>query len=62
MCLASFAVNYDVFITTENLGDDTQKFTNDGIQKSTQNYSNKIQLHRGLGTMRKCKKEVILRT
>ena len=64
MCLASFAVNYDVFIATDdfNLGDDTQKFTNDGIQKSTQNYSNKIQLCRGLGTMRKHKKEAILRT
>ena len=63
MCLASFAVNYDVFIETDdfNLNDDTQKFTNDEIQKGTQNYSNKIYLHRGLGTMRKCKKEAILR-
>ena len=64
MCLVSFAVNYDVFIATDdfNLNDDTHKFTNDAIQKSTQNYSNKIQLHRGLGTMRECKKEAILRT
>ena len=55
MCLASFAVNYDVFVATDdlNLNDDTQNFTNDGIQKSTQNYSKKIQLCRGLGTMRK---------
>ena len=63
MCLASFAVNYDVFVATDdfNLNDDTHKFTNDAIQNSTQNYSNKIQLHRGLGTMRKHKKEAILR-
>ena len=63
MCLASFAINYDVFVATDdfNLNDDMQKFTNGGIQKSTQNYSKKIQLHRGLGTMRKCKKEAILR-
>ena len=63
MCLASFATNYDVFIATEDfdLNADTQKFTNDGIQKSTQNFSNKIQVHRGLGTMRKYKKEAILR-
>ena len=64
MCLASFAVNYDVFIATDdfNLNDDMHKFTNDAIQNSTQNYSKKIQLHRGLGTMRKHKEEAILRT
>ena len=44
-----------------NLNDDMQKFTNDGIQKSTQNFSNKIQLHKGLGTMRKHRKNAILR-
>ena len=62
MCLVSFAVNYDVFIATDdfNLNHDTHKFTNDAIQKSTQNNSKKIQLCRGLGTMRKCKKEAIL--
>ena len=62
MCLASFAVNYDVLLATDdcNLNDDTQRLTNDGIQKSTQNFSNKIQLCRGLGTMRKHKKEAIL--
>ena len=62
MCLASFAVNYDVLLATDdcNLNDDMQRLTNDGIQKSTQNFSNKIQLHRGLGTMRKHKKEAIL--
>ena len=39
MCLASFAVNYDVFIATDdfNLNDDMHKFTNDAIQNSTQN-------------------------
>ena len=64
MHLASFAVNYDVLLATDdcNLNDDMQKLTNDGLQKSTHNFSNKIQLHRGLGTMRKCKKEAILRT
>ena len=63
MCLASFAINYDVSVATDdfNLNDDMQKFTNDGIQKSTQNFSDKIQLRKGLGTMRKCKKEAILR-
>ena len=62
MCLASFAVNYDVLLATDdcNLNDDMQRLTNDGIQKSTQNFSNKIQLHKGLGTMRKHKKEAIL--
>ena len=64
MCLASFAMNYDVFIETDdfNLDNDMQKFTNDGIQKSTQNYIKKIYLHKGLGTMRNHKKEAILRT
>ena len=62
MCLASFAVNYDVLLATDdcNLNNDMQRLTNDGIQKSTHNFSNKIQLHRGLGTMRKHKKEAIL--
>ena len=62
MCLASFAVNYDVLLATEdcNLNDDMQRLTNDGIQKSTNNFSNKIQLCRGLETMRKHKKEAIL--
>ena len=62
MCLASFAVNYDVLLATDdcNLSDDIQRLTNDGIQKSTHNFSNKIQLCRGLGTMRKHKKEAIL--
>ena len=62
MYLASFTVNYDVLLATDdcNLNDDMQRLTNDGIQKSTHNFSNKIQLHRGLGTMRKHKKEAIL--
>ena len=62
MCLASFAVNYDVLLGTDdcNLNDDTQRLTNDGIQKRTHNFSNKIQLCRGLGTMREHKKEAIL--
>ena len=62
MCLASFAVNYDVLLATDdcNLNDDMQRLTNDGIQKSIDNFSNKIQLCRGLGTMRKQKKEAIL--
>ena len=62
MCLASFAVNYDVLLATDfcNFNDDTQRLTNDSIQKSTYNFSNKIQLCRGLGTMRKHKKEAIL--
>ena len=62
MCLASFAVNYDVLLATDdcNLNDDMQRLTNDGIQKSTHNFSNRIQLCRGLGTMRKHKKEAIL--
>ena len=49
MYLASFAVNYDVLLATDdcNLNNDTQRLTNDGIQKSTQNFSNKIQLHKG---------------
>ena len=62
MCLASFAVNYDVLLATDdcNLNDDMQRLTNDGIQKSTNNFSNKIQLCRGLVPMRKHKKEAIL--
>ena len=64
MCLASFVVNYDVLLATDDFhfNDDTQRLTNDSIQKSTHNFSNKIQLCRGLGTMRKHKKEAILQT
>ena len=64
MCLASFAVNYDVLLAVDDcdFNDETQKLSNDSTQNSTPISSNKIQLHRRLGTMRKCKKEAILRT
>ena len=62
MCLASFAVNYDVLLAIDDchLNDDTERLSNDSTQNSTQIFSTKIQLHKGLGTMRKHKKEAIL--
>ena len=64
MCLASFAVNYEVSSTTDesNLNDDIELLEHDNTENTTGKYSNKIQLHGGLGTMRKRKKEAILKT
>ena len=44
MCLASFAVNYDVLLPTDDchFNDDMQRLTNDSIQKSTHNFSKKF--------------------
>ena len=64
MCLASFAVNYEASSTTDetSLSDDIELLEHDNTENTTGKYTNKIQLHGGLGTMRKWKKEAILKT
>ena len=55
MCLASFAVNYEVSSTTDesSLNDDVEFLEHDNTEKTTEKYSDNIQLNGGLGTMRK---------
>ena len=64
MCLAKFAVNYDVISTKEpdDVGSDKNCNENDDELKTTDenNKQNKIKLKNRLGCMRKRKQELIL--
>ena len=64
MCLAKFAVNYDVISTTvdDDVGNDENCYEDDGDIKVTDEMSesNKIRLKNRLGYMRKRKQESIL--
>ena len=66
MCLAKFAVNYDVISTTvdDDVGNDENCYEDDGDIKVTDEMSesNKIRLKNRLGYMRKRKQESILQT
>ena len=66
MCLAKFAVNYDVISTTvdDDVGNHENCYEDDGDIKLTDetSESNKITLKNRLGYMRKRKKESILQT
>ena len=66
MCLAKFAVNYDVISTTvdADVGNDENCYEDDGDIKVTDEMSesNKIRLKNRLGYVRKRKQESILQT
>ena len=49
ICLASFAVNYNVLLSVNdcNLNDVTERSSDHSTQNSIEKFSNKIQLHKG---------------